>query len=397
MVRQLPTLQSVNIAPAITAFRAGEQDVAKERERQEKEQQRQDLLSIGQAAASGDLGAAERAAFQTGRVAEGLQLRGRRRTEARAGRAEARATRAEARQAKAAEIAEAERNVQAVAGAIINADTPEKFNTTLARIEQTRGLEEGSLTGTFRFENRLSIIDEALGAKAAIVRSSAAAQEARQAELFPITKQIKQAELAAKKLEASGGSTGQFKTAQDRVKFEQSLRKEHTSVSGDFRERANSFQLIETNARDGSSAAGVALVFNFMKMLDPTSVVRDSEQETLKKARGVFERMGLTRSAAEAAIRGNPLTEKQRNDILQVATNIFSGVKKAQSAIDDRFRRIAENAGISPDVVILPLGQAFTPQAPPAGAPGAPSPPIAGAPGVAQGRTSTGINFSARR
>lgn len=182
---------------------------------------------------------------------------------------------------------------------------------------------------------------------------------------FALEKEFKDKEFRMKQVERS--ASGSFKTPQDKLKFTQSLRKEHTDLSSGFRDRSDSLRQIRTNASNDSGPAGVALVFNFMRMLDPGSVVRESEQETLKRARDVFARMGLDRGSVEAAIQGNPLTPKQREQIVSASEQMFVGFERAQSSIDGRFKTLSENAGIDPNEVILPFGtdaKQSTPQPP---------------------------------
>ena len=73
--------------------------------------------------------------------------------------------------------------------------------------------------------------------------------------------------LEAKKLErelATGGMTGK-----EVFKRTTKLRGEFTNLSKEFIKQRDSFNRIEASAKDHSAAGDLALIFNFMKLLDP--------------------------------------------------------------------------------------------------------------------------------
>jgi len=55
------------------------------------------------------------------------------------------------------------------------------------------------------------------------------------------------------------------------------LSKDFVSQSSDFKKQVDAYNRIVSSAEDPSAAGDVAVVFNYMKMLDPGSVVRESE------------------------------------------------------------------------------------------------------------------------
>lgn len=79
--------------------------------------------------------------------------------------------------------------------------------------------------------------------------------------------------------------------------FTASLRGENRAVSSSFRKQEDAIGRIKAVTRDKDGnliqtpAASLALVFNFMKMLDPESVVRESEFRTAEQARGWFSNL----------------------------------------------------------------------------------------------------------
>ena len=60
--------------------------------------------------------------------------------------------------------------------------------------------------------------------------------------------------------------------------------------SSDFFKVRDAFNRVVTSAEDPSAAGDLALIFNFMKTLDPGSVVRESEFSTAAQAGSFLDR-----------------------------------------------------------------------------------------------------------
>ncbi len=73
---------------------------------------------------------------------------------------------------------------------------------------------------------------------------------------------------------------------------------------------------VEAAAKDPSAAGDLALVFNYMKILDPNSVVRESEFANAQNATGVNERV---RNIWNRILSGERLAPEQRADFLAQA------------------------------------------------------------------------------
>lgn len=132
------------------------------------------------------------------------------------------------------------------------------------------------------------------------------------------------------------------------------------------------------NPQEKSPASDIALVFGYMKMLDPGSVVREGEYATAQNAAGIPERI---RNYYNKAIDGEFLDPKQRNDMLGTAQRLYKQARGAADAEAKRYRDLATSYGLQPDrVVAMPgmieMPQIGAPAAAPAGppAPGAPAP-----------------------
>lgn len=122
------------------------------------------------------------------------------------------------------------------------------------------------------------------------------------------------------------------------------LRSEISKVSSDFNKIESAFGRIEVSAKDPSAAGDLALIFNFMKMLDPGSVVRESEFATAANAAGVPDRI---RANYNKVMNGERLAIKQRSDFVGKSQALYkravSDNKRAVSKIVD----IGEQFGVS--------------------------------------------------
>ena len=84
-------------------------------------------------------------------------------------------------------------------------------------------------------------------------------------------------------------------------------------------------------AKQDSAAGDVSLIFTFMKVLDPTSVVREGEQATAANAAGIPSRV---RNAFNKALTGEKLSLEQRKDFVSTAIKLFQTNQRAL----DQFR-----------------------------------------------------------
>lgn len=108
----------------------------------------------------------------------------------------------------------------------------------------------------------------------------------------------------------------------------------------------------EANPGGVSPASDIGLVFGYMKMLDPGSVVREGEYATAANAAGIPERV---RNAYNKAMKGEFLAPEQRQDFLGQAAELYSTARKTADGVAGRYRSLASQYGADPDrVTYLP-------------------------------------------
>jgi hypothetical protein len=141
-------------------------------------------------------------------------------------------------------------------------------------------------------------------------------------------------------------------TGKDKVTAEQVLRKEFTSLSKEFRVVRDSFERIKASAAEPSAAGDLALIFNYMKVLDPGSTVREGEFATAQNAAGVPERI---RAQYGQIVSGERLTDTTRKDFLNRARKLFNTQDRIHKKRETTFRGIATESKLSPKNVVIDL------------------------------------------
>lgn len=117
----------------------------------------------------------------------------------------------------------------------------------------------------------------------------------------------------------------------------------------DFSNVSFAYSRVIRSADNPSPAGDLALIFNFMKVLDPGSVVREGEFATAQNAGGIDERL---RSLYNQVVEGTRLTEAQRADFVDRATKLYSGAQEQYKSISDQYTDFAKRAGLDPSLVI---------------------------------------------
>lgn len=149
---------------------------------------------------------------------------------------------------------------------------------------------------------------------------------------------------------------GKVVDPKDLFEGEQKLRKEYTSLSKEFIKQRDGFTRVQASAQDPSAAGDLALIFNFMKVLDPGSVVRESEFRTAADAGALTDR--VAQNAYDRIITGRRLAPNQRDDFVNRAGIIFQSAEAQHEQRTGEFTRISNSAGFDPQNVVISLGLA---------------------------------------
>jgi hypothetical protein len=129
------------------------------------------------------------------------------------------------------------------------------------------------------------------------------------------------------------------------TKDEQSLRKEVSDLIKQDRSVLNMYQNVETASRNPSAAGDLSMIFAFMKMLDPGSVVREQEFANAQNAAGVPDQI---RNLYNRALSGQRLNANQRADFVMQARQIAGQAQQRITETTRRYQGIAEQYGFDP-------------------------------------------------
>lgn len=106
-----------------------------------------------------------------------------------------------------------------------------------------------------------------------------------------------------------------------------------------------------------SPAATLAAATSFMKLLDPGSVVRESELGMALQASGVFDRATNYFNVLQ---KGKVLTPTQAADFKNITKKIYGAAQAAQRDVDSNYQNQARTYKLRPEMIVQDLGQGKT-------------------------------------
>lgn len=177
--------------------------------------------------------------------------------------------------------------------------------------------------------------------------------QAEQPEVISDLDKAKEGKVVAetKILEENFKALASDKTSpEDKVKIEKDLRQEVFARSKDFDAVDDAWTRIKVSAKDPSAAGDLALIFNFMKMLDPGSTVREGEFATAAASAGLSDRMI---AAAAKLDSGERLGKVQRKDFLDRADRLYKAAKSKHDKLEGKYKKLAKEYKVDPGRVIL--------------------------------------------
>ena len=151
------------------------------------------------------------------------------------------------------------------------------------------------------------------------------------------------------------GESGTGVSNKQRFEMEQGLRKEAAGINKQFREQQDANRRIGTIP--DTAAGDLALVFNFMKINDPTSVVRESEFKTAEQSRAWLARMEEEGKTVPAFVvqaiqkfqTGERLLPEQRKDFIDVANKMFGAAEQLREERLQPFENTIKDFGLTRD------------------------------------------------
>jgi len=142
-------------------------------------------------------------------------------------------------------------------------------------------------------------------------------------------------------IEGTGEGSGGFKN-------ENTLRDEFNTLTKDFRTVQDAYTKIKGTSSTG--AGDMSMLYAYVKLLDPGSVVRESEFATAAASGSFGERI---RGAVKSIEEGGRLPPSLRADFMSEAGNIYNGQKQGYDRIKTNYSSLAERNRLKPENVVV--------------------------------------------
>lgn len=145
---------------------------------------------------------------------------------------------------------------------------------------------------------------------------------------------------------ASGERKANMKATSD-------LRDDFIKQSKTFTDMTDSYQRVIASAEDPSPAGDLALIFNYMKTLDPGSTVREGEFANAAASGSYGDRLAV---AAKRIMSGERLSDDMRADFVNRAKILYERQEELQKQRESEFRRIGAGTGADVEKSIMKIG-----------------------------------------
>jgi len=127
-----------------------------------------------------------------------------------------------------------------------------------------------------------------------------------------------------------------------RPEAESKFRDEYSKRTAGYQEVKQSYGRVLSSNND--AAGDISMIFGYMKMLDPGSVVREGEFATAQNAAGIDTRL---QNVYNKALKGERLTDGQRKMFKGQAESLYKTAAKQEDEIRSGIGRIASGYGLN--------------------------------------------------
>jgi len=141
--------------------------------------------------------------------------------------------------------------------------------------------------------------------------------------------------------------TGDLSPAQQQAAFK--LSDDFEKASGGYFAQRDAYNRVIASAKNPSAAGDLALIFNYMKVLDPGSTVREGEFATAQNSGSISD---IVRAKYNSVRTGERLSQTQRDDFVNRSTALFNSAKQQQESTNKTYSERAAAFGIPSSYVI---------------------------------------------
>ncbi len=129
---------------------------------------------------------------------------------------------------------------------------------------------------------------------------------------------------------------------------EEKLRKEYRTRTQTYRDLSSTFSNLKASAEIGSGPGDIALITGFMKMLDPGSVVRETEFATARDTAGLYANL---ENMLVKAKNGQFLNTAQRQEYIALSQKYFDAAQSKAKQDKNALELVVKNYKLNPENV----------------------------------------------
>jgi hypothetical protein len=144
---------------------------------------------------------------------------------------------------------------------------------------------------------------------------------------------------------------------------EEKLRKEFQTRTKTYQDVNQTYQTLKASSNAKSGPGDIALITGFMKMLDPGSVVRETEFATARDTAGLYTRL---ENSLQKANNGEFLKPAQRDEFVKLANEYYKAAQKKADEDKRALGVVVKNYKLNPENV-FGAEEVAPPQPPSAG------------------------------
>lgn len=155
---------------------------------------------------------------------------------------------------------------------------------------------------------------------------------------------------AANMADARSANTTDRTLAKQDFANSNTLRDEFNKQSGDFIKVRDAHQRVLASAQNPSAAGDLALIFNYMKVLDPGSTVREGEFATAQNSGGVDSRVT---AMYNSVLNGQRLAPEVRADFVARSQALYGRQAASHEQLRSQYTALAQRGGLNPENVVV--------------------------------------------
>jgi hypothetical protein len=137
--------------------------------------------------------------------------------------------------------------------------------------------------------------------------------------------------------------------AHQQFERENTLRDEFQKLTGDFRTVQTSYENIRNSAKVADGASDMSLLYNYVRLLDPTSVVRESEFAAAAASGSLGQRV---QGAVERVLSGARMPDSLRESFVRESKNLYDTQLRSHNTVADQYEKLARDNGLEPGRVV---------------------------------------------